>query len=593
MKRLLILVLSGLIVFSSVYAASPKAPGVTVPLRFDYYYTNEMVEEALKAMHKAYPQLTKLAAAGKSEEGRPIYCMTINNPKTGSELDKPGILVDGNIHGNEIPATEVTLYLLNYLLTNYGTNKEITELVDKKCFYVVPIVNVDGRYHFFADANGPSDNRSLRRPHDDDRDGLVDEDFPDDLDGDGNICQMRKKDPNGRWKTDPEDPRLLVSVKPGEKGEWTRLGDEGIDNDGDGRVNEDAEGYVDGNRNWGYDWMPPYVQPGAGDYPFSGVGIKALSQFITGRTNICLYWTFHNTGGMYLRGPSTKAEGEYHPQDVAVYDYLGEQTERITPGYRYIIIWKDLYETHGDTIGWMTKINGAFGFVAELFMVRDETFKSIKEKKQEKIIPEAGEEEDLPMFHRHGSFERERLKFNDHLTQGELFVPWKPFKHPTYGDIEIGGWARMSSRLPHPFMLKDLVHRNASAIIFTAKHTPEVSLEVFEIKKLKDDLYRLRTRLVNAKAMPSMSYHARQVKLYPQDMLSLSGTGIKVLAGGQLTDVYRDQVIYKEFNPELQFLTVPGFGKVEHQFLISGRGRVTVKYSSRHAGNIVKNIELE
>ena len=42
----------------------------------------------------------------------------------------------------------------------------------------------------------------------------------------------------------------------------------------------------------------------------------------------------------------------------------------------------------------------------------------------------------------------------------------------------------MSSRLGAPFMIKDLVHRNAMAVLFTAKHLPEVSLEVLEVKPL-------------------------------------------------------------------------------------------------------------
>src|SRR5690606_41943574 len=61
------------------------------------------------------------------------------------------------------------------------------------------------RFHFFEDGNTPSSNRSIRIPRDDDGDGLFDEDGTDDLDGDGNICQMRIKDPHGDYKTDPED----------------------------------------------------------------------------------------------------------------------------------------------------------------------------------------------------------------------------------------------------------------------------------------------------------------------------------------------------------------------------------------------------
>ena len=146
--------------------------------------------------------------------------------------------------------------------------------MDRNTHYIIPVVNVDGRAHFFEDGNTPHSNRSIRIANDDDNDGLFDEDNSDDLDGDGSICQMRIKDPFGNMKTDPEDPRLMVRVKPGEKGEWTVLGYEGIDNDGDGRINEDGEGYLDPNRNWGYNWMPDYVQRGAGKFPLSGIGVK-------------------------------------------------------------------------------------------------------------------------------------------------------------------------------------------------------------------------------------------------------------------------------------------------------------------------------
>lgn len=598
MKRLTAIILSMLLGLSSfiAYAGQFEKHIVTVPLSFDYYYSYDMVVEALQKLHKAYPRLTKLDLVGKSDEGRGIYCMTVCNPKTGGESGKPGVYVDGNIHGNEIQATETTLYLLNYLLTKYGKNDEITKIVDKNVFYVVPMVNVDGRYHFLEDPV-PSGNRGLRRPHDDDGDGLLDEDFPDDLDGDGSITRMRKRDPHGLYKTDPEDPRVMVRVKPGEKGEWTMLGSEGIDNDGDGKINEDSEGYVDPNRNWGFDWMPDYVQSGAGDYPFSGTGIKALARYIRKRPNICMAWAFHNTGGMFLRGPSTKHQDEYHPQDIAVYDYLGKQAERITPGYRYLLSWKDLYGTYGDFIEWMVMINGSYGFVGELFMRSQETFRSIEEGKRieatERAESELAGESEEPMFRANPKQEREQLKYNDHVVQGELFKPWKPYKHPTFGDIEIGGWSKLSRRLPAPFMLKDMVHRNAMAVIFSAKHTPEVSMEVFETRKVGKGLHRIRVRLVNSKAIPTMTYHARRVKLYPKDMLKLSGKNVKVAAGGEIRNLYRDEVTYKEYRPEVQFLAVPGFGKVEYQFLVTGSGPVTLEYTSRHAGRIVKTVTLK
>jgi len=562
---------------------------ITVPLRFDQYYTLDQVYAALQALNKAYPQLTTLETVGKSEEGRPLMALTVNNPKTGAALDKPGIYLDGNMHGNEIQGGDISLYFLDYLLGNYGKNPEITALVDKNCFYVIPVVNVDGRFHFMADPNGPSSNRSLRIPIDDDRDGLVDEDPAEDLDGDGNICEMRKKDPFGRFRTDPEDPRLMVRVKPGEKGEWTLLGEEGIDNDGDGQINEDGEGYVDANRTWGFDWAPPYVQSGSGEYPFSGVGVKALAEWMMTKTNIVMVWSYHNNGGMLLRGPSRKGLGEYPQQDVAVYDFLGQQGERIIPGYRYLISWKDLYTTYGDSGEWATQTLGAYFYCAEVFQTESEAFKGASEKAE----PRSPREEAARSFMDEGISERERLKFSDNVVSGQLYKPWKPYKHPEYGDVEIGGWVKMSSRLGAPFMIKDLVHRNAMAALFTAKHLPEVSLEVFEVEALGGNLYRVRTRLSNPKAMPTMSYLAQKVNLYPKDTLTVSGSGAKVVAGGQLVDPYRDQAVYKKDRPEIQFLVVPGFGKVEYQFLVEGNGEITLRYESRHGGKLAKTVKLE
>jgi hypothetical protein len=142
-------------------------------------------------------------------------------------------------------------------------------------------------------------------------------------------------------------------------------------------------------------------------------------------------------------------------------------------------------------------------------------------------------------------------------------------------------------------MLNDLVHRNSMAVLFTAKHTPEVSLDVTEVKEVGKGLFRVRTRLSNSKAIPTMSYLAQKVKLYPQDMLKVFGARTKVVAGGMLTDAYRDTVTYKKHRPELQFLVVPGFGKVEHQFLVEGKGELTIQYESRHAGKRTQTTQLK
>jgi hypothetical protein len=289
------------------------------------------------------------------------------------------------------------------------------------------------------------------------------------------------------------------------------------------------------------------------------------------RPNITVVWAFHNNGGMYLRGPSTKESGEFPQGDIQVYDYLGQNSERITPGYQYMVLWRDLYSTHGDSNEWANHIIGSYSLVGELFQSESETYALKKDQLKPGESSRGQGEEDAT---------HQRMQFNDNVAQGELYKPWKEYDHPLYGKIEIGGWVKMSSRLPHPFMLQDLVHRNASAVIFSAEQTPEVRMELFDKEKIGKDLYRIRVRLVNDHALPSVSYLSLKDNLLRKDLLTVSGPSVKVVAGGELQDPYRDKSIYKEHKPEIQFIQVPGFGKIEYEFLLSGKGKVALEYSS-------------
>jgi hypothetical protein len=445
------------------------------------------------------------------------------------------------------------------------------------------VVNVDGRYHFFADAQTSSSDRSIRVPKDDDNDGLVDEDAPDDLDGDGNITQMRIKDPFGQYKADLEDKRILVRIKPGEQGEYTLLGSEGIDNDQDGKLNEDAEGYLDPNRNWGYDWKPDYVQSGAGNFPLSGVGLKAINEFIFARPNILIGFAFHNSGGLWLRVPSEKSI-VIDPSDIAAYDVIGKEAIKITPGYVYQPSY-DLYATYGDFDSHLYFLNGAFSFTGELFKREQETYRENTTKPVTTTETNSSQ-----MRGANPELSREQLKFNDNVVQGEQYKEWKTYQHPVYGEIEIGGWVKMSSRLPHPFMLPELVHRNASVVFLAAENTPEISMEVFDKKEIGKNLYQVRVRLQNKKGLPSMTANAVKTKIHQQDMLKV--TGAKVIAGGKLNDNRLNKVDYKEKKPEIQFLAIPSYGVVEYQFLIEGKGEVSFSYESLKAKDSTTSVKL-
>jgi len=573
---------SGIIAGTLALALVAGVHAGKVDLTFDHFYDGAAVIEALESLHDSYPNLTELRSLGKSEEGRDIWLLTINNQATGKDTEKPAVYVDGTIHGNEIQAAEVCLYLAWYLLETYDSIPLITDLVDSTAFYIIPVVNADNRWRFFEDAVGYNIGRSARVPYDDDRDGLKDEDDFDDLDGDGEILQMRIKDPFGDYKTHPDDPRVMVRIKPGEKGEWRRIGSEGIDNDDDGRLNEDTPGYLDMNRNYGFKWQPPYVQDGAGDFPMSARATQAITEFVLSRPNICFNFAFHNSGGLIVRGPGSKLAPMYPPSDIQVYDFLGQEGEKILPGYRYIIGSKDMYTTHGDFDEFMFSNLGIYGFVGELFRSAEEQYRSENEE------PDEGH----PYAYYGGTPAEERQQFNDYVAQGTMFRQWKEFDHPQFGKIEIGGWRTFTTRIPPTFMLPEMVHRNASLVLFIARHVPEVELETLEVKALGDGLHRIRVRASNRNAIPSLSGRALTKNIVRKDMFTIIGDGIEVVSGGIVSDPVFDRVETVEHRPWMIFSHVPSFGKRDVQWIVKGSGKVTVTYSALKARDRKLTIDL-
>ncbi len=544
-------------------------------LRFNRFYNYDEAVAALRTLEKSYPKLLKLESIGKSVEGRDLWVLKINNPDTGPESAKAAMYIDANIHGNEVQGTEVCLYTIAYLMENYSRLKRVKELVDERVFYILPMVNPDGRAWWFAGPNTAHSSRSGRKPLDEDGDGLFDEDGFDDLDGDGEILGMWKSDPNGTFRRSPNDPRLLVRVKPGEKGEFIYLGPEGIDNDGDGQINEDGPGGYDMNRNWPADWQPQPLQHGAGDYPLSWPETRAIADFILAHPNIAGVQAYHNAGGMILRGPGDQTLGEYPDSDVRVYDELGQTGEFVLPFYRYMILWRDLYAVHGGFINWTYEELGIFSFTNELWNTGQ-----YRSKEREGL--EFGRESE------------DGLKWDDLLEMEGQFVELKPARHPLYGDIFLGGYKKTSGRTPPLFLLEELCHRNAMFTLYHAWEMPRVSLEPVEIERLAGTTCSVTVTLANSRAIPSRSEIQARRHIRGADLLELSGPGVSVLAAGRLTDRFRGTIDRVEHEPARLRLEsgVSGKGRVTLRFLVRGSGEATIVYSSEKGGRLESKIKL-
>ncbi len=241
-----------------------KSPGgyhgeLDFPISWNRYYSYAEWTKIMHDIQKQYPQLADIQSIGKSRMGRDQYLITITAKSTGKHEEKPAMWVDGAIHGNEVNGITCSLWLSWYLLTRYDYDPYVYELLNTCTFYILPGLNVDANASFVEFPNTPNNPREPYRPEDNDGDGLYDEDQTEDVDGDGELSIMYLEDPQGDFKLSLDKRRFVPVDDPDEDVlRFTRISDEGYDNDGDGMINEDDIGGPDPNRNY-----PSRLEPGS------------------------------------------------------------------------------------------------------------------------------------------------------------------------------------------------------------------------------------------------------------------------------------------------------------------------------------------
>jgi len=121
-----------------------------------YNKTNSLSQELFN-LSAAHPDICKVFSIGKTWQGRDIWCMKISD-NVNVEENEPGVYYDGSHHAREWMTTELCMYIIHKFVDEYGTNATITNLVDNRQIFVVPLVNVDGRvYDGKDDGTNPAD----------------------------------------------------------------------------------------------------------------------------------------------------------------------------------------------------------------------------------------------------------------------------------------------------------------------------------------------------------------------------------------------------------------------------------------------------
>jgi len=299
------------------------------------YHAFAEFSAALRGLAETAGEAASLKSLAKTHGGREVWLLTIAAPGKVPPEERQTLLIVGGADADHPAGSETALNVARRLVMALTEEPDsgAAHMLAQRTVYIIPRLNPDGVETYFESIKRGA--REDTQPIDNDRDAATDEDGPDDLNGDKLITVMRVPDPEGEWIVDPDEPRLLKKAdrNMGERGIY-KLVSEGIDDDGDGEINEDGPGGIDGDRNW-----PHLFEAGekpAGIHQLSQPENRALAQFVVGHPRIttAVVYGRHDNTVKVPQGSERDSTGEayrdLHPDDVKLYEHVSEQFKELT-----------------------------------------------------------------------------------------------------------------------------------------------------------------------------------------------------------------------------------------------------------------------
>jgi hypothetical protein len=486
---------------------------------------------------------------------------------------RPAILLVADVDGPRVWTSGLALDHAQRLAEGYASDPRIKAWLDSTTLYVIPRADPDAAEARFA--KPLMEVQATGTGVDNDRDGRQGEDPPCDVDGDARVTWMRVPDPDGEWMADPADPRATIQAdrKKGQRGVW-KLVPEGRDADKDGKASEDAELDAVVNRNFPQGWKEHAPESGlfATDEPEA----RDLCDFVLEHKDISLVLTYGALDDLAEKPKTVKDDApsvkrlppEGVPEsDAALLEEIGKRYKRVAKGHP-----KSEGDDHGTFQAWCRYERGLWCLNLSLWSIPLDTPEPKKEEGQKKeeggegAAPAKDEEKPAP------SDEAKRLRWVDAKGEGDRFVPWKKFKHPELGDVEIGGWAPFATIEPPEGERDALAAGELEFLVSLAEMLPRLRLSPCTAKDLGNGVWEIEAALANDALLPLMSVAGRHSEAVRPARVSIHvPEGARLLAGN------REELVYD----------VPGSGgRKKLRWLVHGAApsALAVEADTDHAG---------
>lgn len=127
--------------------------------------------------------------------------------------------------------------------------------------------------------------------------------------------------------------------------------------------------------------------------------------------------------------------------------------------------------------------------------------------------------------------EKALLAWSDKELDGKGFVAWKPYKHPTLGEVEIGGIAPFADTTPPEKMIEGLVEGQAPWVFEVAKKMARVRIADAAVKPLGAGLYEVKAWIENTGDLPYPTAMAGRNQRVLPVVVTLAGDGVTIVQG--------------------------------------------------------------
>ena len=107
------------------------------------YKTSAEVDEIIHRLANNYPDLVTVESFGRTHEGRDLWAIRVTS-QAKQKAGKPVVFLNALHHAREVMTVEVALDAADYLATNYASNNEVRDWLDRAEIWIVPMVNPDG-----------------------------------------------------------------------------------------------------------------------------------------------------------------------------------------------------------------------------------------------------------------------------------------------------------------------------------------------------------------------------------------------------------------------------------------------------------------